>query len=414
MARDIGSITTAQTFENWFTKTNDLVGALRTATMTASPGAGDTVEGNSTLVGILTASNLVASTLLSTNDIGARSGAVINFQDPIAVASGVEIAATFNYAGTGAQVRFTDGSISWDAGMDSDGNNNFVIDTGVAPVKFLLTPAGTMTVPNAVVTENLTVGSLTIGAGGAGFNSDDIDEGVVNLYHSPAKVVAALSGGDGINISAAGEISFDGEGELSTYQGNEFINTGSVGTGIKAYMTGSQSTGVPVGRLSSLWSGTTYNVLNWTPGGVDVQGAITTTGDVEVKSGVFRVGTQSSLKASIDQSGNGFFTGNVTTFGSTSDRRLKENIVPLTGCLEKTNQLNGVMFNYIDRPEDTIPGVIAQEVEAVLPEAVYNIEMEDDTYKAVRYQQLVPLLIEAIKELTEKVNTLENRLNNDG
>ena len=40
--------------------------------------------------------------------------------------------------------------------------------------------------------------------------------------------------------------------------------------------------------------------------------------------------------------------------------------------------------------------------------------MEDDTYKAVRYQQLVPLLIEAIKELTEKVNTLENRLNNDG
>ena len=72
------------------------------------------------------------------------------------------------------------------------------------------------------------------------------------------------------------------------------------------------------------------------------------------------------------------------------------------------------MFNYIDRPEDTIPGVIAQEVEAVLPEAVYNIEMEDDTYKAVRYQQLVPLLIEAIKELTEKVNTLENRLNNDG
>ena len=72
------------------------------------------------------------------------------------------------------------------------------------------------------------------------------------------------------------------------------------------------------------------------------------------------------------------------------------------------------MFNYKDRPEDTIPGVIAQEVEKVLPEAVYNIEIEDETYKAVRYQQLVPLLIEAIKELTEKVNTLENSLNNDG
>ena len=125
-------------------------------------------------------------------------------------------------------------------------------------------------------------------------------------------------------------------------------------------------------------------------------------------------GTQSSLKASIDQSGNGFFTGTVTAFGSASDERLKENIVPLTSCLEKTLQLNGVMFNYKDRPEDTIPGVIAQEVEKVLPEAVYNIEIEDETYKAVRYPQLVPMLIEAIKELTEKVNTLENRLNNDG
>ena len=257
--------------------------------------------------------------------------------------------------------------------------------------------------------------TITIGGGGGtGLSTDDISEGSTNLYHTTARARAAFSGGDGINISAAGLISFDGEGELNSYQGNDFINTGSVGTGIKAYMTGSQAAGTPIGRLSALYAGTTYNVLNWTPGGVDVQGFITATGDVEVKNGVFRVGTQSSLKASIDQSGNGFFTGTVTAFGSASDERLKENIVPLTSCLEKTLQLNGVMFNYKDRPEDTIPGVIAQEVEKVLPEAVYNIEIEDETYKAVRYQQLVPLLIEAIKELTEKVNTLENSLNNDG
>jgi hypothetical protein len=412
----IESITTAQTFQLWFDKTNEMVELFRSSAVTASTvSGGDLTPGNATIAGSFTGGSLIASTLLSTNTIGARAGSVITFNDPISVTSGAAIAATLSYSGTGGQVRFTDGSVSWDAGMDSDGNNNFIIDTGVAPIKFQLTPAGTMTVPNAVITENLTVGSLTIGGGGGtGLSTDDISEGSTNLYHTTARARAAFSGGDGINISAAGLISFDGEGELNSYQGNDFINTGSVGTGIKAYMTGSQAAGTPIGRLSALYAGTTYNVLNWTPGGVDVEGFITATGDVEVTSGVFRVGTQSSLKASIDQSGNGFFTGTVTAFGSASDERLKENIVPLTSCLEKTLQLNGVMFNYKDRPEDTIPGVIAQEVEKVLPEAVYNIEIEDETYKAVRYQQLVPLLIEAIKELTEKVNTLENSLNNDG
>ena len=56
---------------------------------------------------------------------------------------------------------------------------------------------------------------------------------------------------------------------------------------------------------------------------------------------------------------------------------------------------------------------MAQEIEELVPEVVYNIEMEDDTYKAVRYPQLVPLLINAIKELSDKVNVLENKLNNE-
>ena len=53
-----------------------------------------------------------------------------------------------------------------------------------------------------------------------------------------------------------------------------------------------------------------------------------------------------------------------------------------------------------------------QEIEELVPEVVYDIEMEAGTYKAVRYQQLVPLLINAIKDLSEKVNVLENKLIN--
>ena len=59
--------------------------------------------------------------------------------------------------------------------------------------------------------------------------------------------------------------------------------------------------------------------------------------------------------------------------------------------------------------------MIAQEIEKVLPEVVYNadnVNGDEEEYKAVRYAHVVPLLIEAIKELTGKVNDLENRLAN--
>jgi hypothetical protein len=421
MAKDIGNIATSQTFQNWFDKTNAIVNVLKTDVITAAAGSGDTTEGSATLIGSFTSTNLIASTLLSTNAIGAQSGAVVNFNDPIQVSSSDATAATFLYSGTGGQVRFTDGSISWDAGMDSGGNNNFVIDTGVAPIKFQLTPAGTLSVPNMVVAENLTVGTLTIGAGGGGLDSDDISEGSTNLYHTAARARAAFSGGDGINLSATGVISFDGQGQLDTYNGNKFFPTGSYqAADSNAYMAGTILAGVPAGTFNVLSGSVVSTPLYWFQAGIQVDGYMKATGDIESDGnitsdgGIIYVKTGSTIKASIDQSGNGFFTGDVTTNGSASDERLKENIKPLEKGLETIEQIKTYTFNYKDRPQDTHPGVIAQEIEELVPEVVYDIEMEAGTYKAVRYQQLVPLLINAIKDLSEKVNVLETRLNNNG
>jgi len=408
------NIITSQTFQNWFDKSNEMVSLFKTDVITASAGAGDTTSGNATLIGSFTGTNLIASTLISTNNIGARSGAVINFDDPIVVTSGDEIVSTFLYAGTGGQVRFTDGSISWDVGMDSDGNNNFVIDTGVAPEKFKLTPAGTMTVQNAVVVDNLTVGSLTIGAGGSGLSSDNVSEGSTNLYFTTARARAALSAGDGINISAGGVISFDGQGELDTYTGNKFIPTGSYqAADSNAYVGGTILSGVPAGTFNVLSGAVVSTPMKWVSAGIIVTGYMQATGNITSDGGIIYVKTGSTIKASIDQSGNGFFTGDITANGSASDERLKENIIPLEYGLETIEQIKTYTFNYKDRPQDTHPGVIAQEIEKLVPEVVYDIEMEDGTYKAVRYQQLVPLLINAIKDLSEKVNVLETKLNNN-
>jgi len=411
MARDIGEINTSQTFQNWFDKTNDLVEELRDNIMTATT-SGESTTGNATLVGTFTGTNVVASTLLSSDDISSASGGVINFQDPIQITGTSATTATFLFSGTGGQTRYTDGNLSWDVGLESSNPGNFIIDTGTGQNKFQLSVAGTLTVPDAVVTGSLTVGSLSIGAGGAGLNTDDITEGSTNLYYTDARARGAFSGGDGINIASDGTISFDGEGKLTTYEGDEFRLAGSVdvGNGLKSYLTGGLSVGVPFGQLKSNWASNTYDVLTWYPAGISVNGYGYFTTDIQTNGGDIVVKTGSTIKAYMDQNGNGYFTGDVTTNGSASDERLKENIVPLDKGLGTVEQIKTYKFNYKDRPEDTLPGVIAQEIEKVLPEVVYDIEMEDGVYKAVRYQQIVPVLIEAIKELSDKVKDLENRL----
>ena len=95
---------------------------------------------------------------------------------------------------------------------------------------------------------------------------------------------------------------------------------------------------------------------------------------------------------------------------STSDRRLKENITPIANALEKVKSLTGVEFDW---KEDTKSvhgyeghdvGVIAQDVQAVLPEAVRT---NDSGYLSVRYEKMIALLVEANKELANRVEQLE-------
>lgn len=110
-------------------------------------------------------------------------------------------------------------------------------------------------------------------------------------------------------------------------------------------------------------------------------------------------------------------SGDITAFAvinSPSDQRLKTNMAPITDALTKVNKLNGITFNWTDEYKKYRPnidgresGVIAQEVQKVMPEVVKETT---DGYLGVAYDKLVPLLIEAIKELTDKVAVLEKKL----
>lgn len=107
--------------------------------------------------------------------------------------------------------------------------------------------------------------------------------------------------------------------------------------------------------------------------------------------------------------------GDITAFGTASDINLKENIEVIPNALDKVSQLRGITFNYKDKPEEKATGLIAQEVEQVLPGLVYEVDNDSgESYKALRYGNTVGLLVEAIKELQDRIVELEKRCDCNG
>lgn len=119
--------------------------------------------------------------------------------------------------------------------------------------------------------------------------------------------------------------------------------------------------------------------------------------------------------------GNGWVTA--AGYTTTSDRTLKENILPVENALAKILQLNGVTYNYIPKglQPDAIPntvisatppqkqlGLIAQDVELIVPEVV---QTNENGLKGIAYQNLVALLIEGMKEQQQQITTLQQQIN---
>ena len=123
----------------------------------------------------------------------------------------------------------------------------------------------------------------------------------------------------------------------------------------------------------------------------------------QVKSnGTTTIGGSTTVSGSLN------VTGDITAY-HTSDQRLKDNITPIADALYKLNQIGGYEFDWNDNSEHSghDVGVIAQEIEKVLPEVVV---MRDNGYKAVRYEKIVALLIEAVKEQQSQIEELKKRL----
>ena len=168
-----------------------------------------------------------------------------------------------------------------------------------------------------------------------------------------------------------------------------------------------------VAKLSA--NNTTY-VNGKTEGNLNVNSAsYATTAGATTTTNSFQMGSVGVGTAASGTSGEIRATNDITAYYS-SDISLKENITKIQNALEKLSKINGYNYDWKDeyinsrggedgyfiRKHDI--GVIAQEIEQVLPEVVSE---RQDGIKAVKYDRIVTLLIEAIKELSEKVDNLQ-------
>lgn len=114
-----------------------------------------------------------------------------------------------------------------------------------------------------------------------------------------------------------------------------------------------------------------------------------------------------------------FTSGSSTSYTTSSDYRLKDNVVPLANAADRVNQLQVHRFNFIADPDTTVDGFIAHEAQAVVPECATGTKDEVDdegnpVYQGIDQSKLVPLLTAALQEALAEIETLKQRLDDAG
>ena len=213
-----------------------------------------------------------------------------------------------------------------------------------------------------------------------------------------------ISGGLGIakNLNIGGNTNLTGT--LGVTGATTLNNTLNV-TGATTLSNTLNITGVTT--ISNAFNVTGPTSINGT---LNVTGITTISGTLNIDGTINGSGSLITMDDNVLINGELNVTGDITAF-STSDQRLKENIVPIVNPLAKVLSISGNTYDWIQGSgkEGRDVGVIAQELLEVLPEAVTTRETG---YLAVRYEKIIPLLIEAIKDLSAKVEDLQDQINN--
>lgn len=276
------------------------------------------------------------------------------------------------------------------------GTNNTAIGASALPafgVKSFNTAVGSNSLNSATVgSSNTAVGASTLSLLTTGINNTAIGKAAGN---------AITTGSNNLFVGYAAGLSLtNGDGNIlignnaGPSSGSNNIIIGNNGaqnlSGVNNVVIG--------GGLSSL-TGVNDSIIFATAANTATERMrIDQTGNVGIGT------TTPSYRLSVDGIIFSTSTVNGTSFVNVSDRRLKKNIIPISDALEKILGLRGVEFDWKKDGTHEL-GLIAQEVESVVPDLVVT---HKTGLKAVKYANIVSLLIESTKDMNDKITSLEN------
>ena len=294
---------------------------------------------------------------------------------------------------------------------------------------------------------NSTTGTGRVYFGDATGSDAGRNRGQINYYHSSDYMMFATAGSERVRISSGGDITNTGPDTsfvTTSYSGN-FAKLDIRGTNIAntnhyilSYGEGHANDHEfhMVNTLGDLVFRTSAERFRIRSGG-----DVTTTGDtgftrttagITARSGdSFSVCRSAGTPLEVCRTSNtgafvNWFSGSTAvasisyngstfTYGGTSDYRLKENVIEMTGGIDAVKKLKPIKFNFITTPEKTVEGFIAHEVQEVIPQAVVGekdaeIDEEGLGYQQLDPAQLVPTLTAALQEAVAKIETLETKV----
>ena len=260
-------------------------------------------------------------------------------------------------------------------------------------------------------------GRLLVGTTSTTANSTVILQGSSSAGHAILRMAsdaATPSSGDDLGIISFAN-SGHTDGALLRGRADGGWSGSSTPTRLEFYTTPSGSTSLVermrISQNGNVWIGQTSNVntarLEVTNTGGNT--AICTSVDSTSSRTHLAFANANGIVGTINTSASS------TSYNTSSDYRLKENIVPLTGAADRVNQLQVRRFNFIADPDTTVDGFIAHEAQAVVPEAVTGThdEVDDDgnpVYQGIDQSKLVPLLTAALQEALAEIESLKARV----
>ena len=198
------------------------------------------------------------------------------------------------------------------------------------------------------------------------------------------------------------EIGFDGQFEDGSVSAPSITFSSDADTGL--YRSGSGSYG---------FSSNGSEIAQITAQGLIVGSKIRLSSNTDsFQWGSTVAGTVATFTVNFTTVGTIVTTTTSTAYNTSSDYRLKENVVPLNNAVTRIDNLNPVRFNFTSDPTKTVDGFLAHEVTPVVPEAITGEKDAVDNegnpvYQGIDQSKLVPLLVAAVQELSARVAALE-------